>query len=129
MTYDVSTLYTKLPHDKLNSKLSLIITLLVMLLKEGAKLLLDYLIILEYTGRKKQMGNLVITTVNHLIENCYFIVGKVTLKQAIGIQMGVDHAPSWANLFLYSYEEEYISSLFSSDQIKARYFHLTKPFI
>ena len=100
-----------------------------MLLKEGAKLLLDYLIILEYTGRKKQMGNLVITTVNHLIENCYFIVGKVTMKQAIGIQMGVDHAPSRANLFLYSYEEEYISSLFSSDQIKARYFHLTKPFI
>ena len=100
MTYDVSTLYTKLPHDKLNSKLSLIITLLVMLLKEGAKLLLDYLIILEYTGRKKQMGNLVITTVNHLIENCYFIVGKVTMKQVIGIQMGVDHAPSW-EIFSY----------------------------
>ena len=30
---------------------------------------------------------------------------------------------------IYSYEEEYISSLISSDKIKARHFHSTKHFI
>ena len=51
------------------------------------------------------------------------------MKQALGIPMGIDSAPFWANLFLYSYEEEYISLLISPDKIKARHSHLTKRFI
>ena len=43
--------------------------------------------------------------------------------------MGIDPAPLWANLSLYSYEEEYMASLISSDKIKARYFPSTERFI
>ena len=42
--------------------------------------------------------------------------------------MGIDQAPFWANLFLYSYEEEHMPSLIFSDKINARYFHSTKRF-
>ena len=54
------------------------------------------------------------------------------MKKTIEIPMGIDIAPFWANLFLYSYEEEYmpsLQSLISSDEIKARHFYSTKRFI
>ena len=37
--------------------------------------------------------------INHLIENCNFNVRNVTMKQVIGIPMGIDLAPFWPNLF------------------------------
>ena len=43
--------------------------------------------------------------------------------------MGIDPAPFWANLYLYTYETEYISSLIQRDKCKARHFHATKRFI
>ena len=43
--YDISTLYTKLPHDKLKSKLS---SMFVLPLEEVAKVLLDYLIMEQH---------------------------------------------------------------------------------
>ena len=49
--------------------------------------------------------------------------------QAIGIPKGIDSAPFWPNDFLHSYEEEYMSSLISSDIIKSSDFHSTKGFI
>ena len=51
------------------------------------------------------------------------------MRQCIGIPMGIDPAPFWANLFLYTYEENYISSLMSVDPVKARHFHSTRRFI
>ena len=51
------------------------------------------------------------------------------MRQAIGIPMGIDPAPFWANLFLYTYEEAYISNLISTDPVKARYLNSTKRFI
>ena len=69
------------------------------------------------------------TATNHLIENCYFNVGSVAMKEAISIPLGIDPAPFWANLFLHSCEEEYMSSLISSDKIKTRHFHSTECFI
>ena len=67
-------------------------------------------------------------TVSNLRENCYFNVGNVKMKKAIEIPMGIDPTPFCSNLCLYSYEE-YMSSLFSSDKIKARHFDSTKRFI
>ena len=42
------------------------------------------------------------------------------MKQAIDIAVGIDPAPFLAYLFLYSYEEEYMQPLISSDRIKTR---------
>ena len=51
--------------------------------------------------------------------------GSPLLRQN-GIPMGTDPAPFWANLFLYTYENEYISGLISNDKVKSRHFHTTK---
>jgi len=67
--------------------------------------------------------------VKHLIQNCLFTVGNIVMRQAIGIPMGIDPAPFWANLFLYRYEERYMTDLILSDRNKARRFHSTKRFI
>ena len=50
------------------------------------------------------------------------------MKQTIGIPMEIDPTPFLGESFYY-YEEEYTSSLISSDTIKARDFHLTKRFL
>ena len=68
-------------------------------------------------------------SLRHLIENCYFLVGNTMLRQQIGIPMGIDPAPFWANLFLYTYEDEFMSDLVSNDKVKARHFNSTKRFI
>ena len=62
-----------------------------------------------YWEKKPEEGlgfskTLIKKTINYLIENCYFNLGSVTMKQAIGIPMEIDPVPE--NLFLYSYEEE-----------------------
>ena len=38
-----------------------------------------------------------------MLENCFFNLGNVAMKQAIGIPLGIDLAPFWGNLFLYSF--------------------------
>ena len=66
--------------------------------------------------------------VNYLIESCLFDVGNTILKELIDIPMGIDYAPFWANLFLYSCNEEYMLSLISSDEITLRHFQSIKHF-
>jgi len=131
-TYDFSTLYTKIPHHILIQRLSAIINFVY---KGGDK----NCIRLSSNGTafwgKKAKGCVGFTktslliTIKYLIQNCYFVVGDTTLRQAIGIPMGIDPAPFWANLFLYTYEEEYMSSLILTNKMKARHFHSTKRFI
>ena len=60
--------------------------------------------------------------VKHLIQNCYFSVGNIVLRQAIGIPMGIDPTPFWANLFLYQFEQRYMANLIDSDKVKACHF-------
>ena len=51
------------------------------------------------------------------------------MRQNIGIPMGIDPAPFWANLFLYTYEHDYIEKLIKEDRVKAKHFHSTFRFI
>ena len=51
------------------------------------------------------------------------------MRQKIGIPMGIDPAPFWANLFLYTYEHNYIKELIKTDRVKAKHFHSTFRFI
>ena len=102
MQHDISTLHTELTHYKLKSKLSSIVDFVfkggvktfIRLSKSGA----------AYWG-KKAKGELgfskssLKTAMNHLTENCYFNVGNVSMKQAIGIPIGIDSVPFCANLF------------------------------
>ena len=50
-------------------------------------------------------------------------------KQDVGIPMGIDPAPFWANLFLYFFESKYVKDLISLGSQKAYKFHGTGRFI
>ena len=65
---------------------------------------------------KQQMKN----AVSYLLSNCYFTVGSKIFKQVIGIPMGSDPAPFFANLFLFYYESKWVNNLKKKDMIKAR---------
>ena len=57
------------------------------------------------------------------------MIGNSLLRQKIVIPVEIDPSPFRANLFLYTYENEYMSELISNDKVKARHFHSTKCFI
>ena len=74
---------SKLPHDKLKSKLSSITDFTF----KGrlTKLLSDYLIMMQHTGGKDKKGlrfskTSLKTVINYLKEKCYFHFGNVTIK-------------------------------------------------
>ncbi len=131
-TYDFSTLYTTIPHNQLISRLSHVIYFIFeggdrkcIRISENGDAFWGKMIRGKVGFSKQSLK----TAVKFLIENCYFQVGDVTMRQAIGIPMGIDPAPFWANLFLYTYENDYIENLITSDKVKARHFHSTKRFI
>ena len=54
----------------------------------------------------------------HLISNSFFTVGNLVFLLSIGILMGIDPAPFWANLYLHHFEPEIISTLSHFDRYR-----------
>ena len=54
--------------------------------------------------------------VEHLICKSYFQIGNKLLVQNIGIPMGIDPAPFWANLYLHRLEYDYMISLIKTNK-------------
>jgi hypothetical protein len=112
-TYDFSTLYTAIPHDKLKTRMSELI------IKSFNSNNWDFITVGKYKASwsKKIKPSLcftcdeVIKLINWLIDNTYVTVGNQVFKQCIGIPMGTDCAPYLANLFLFSYEFEFMNNL------------------
>jgi hypothetical protein len=50
--------------------------------------------------------------VEFLINNIYVVVGGQVFQQSAGIPMGTNCAPFLADLFLYSYEAEFIQTFY-----------------
>jgi hypothetical protein len=136
-TYDFSTLYTKLPHDDLIKNLNKIVDFV----SKGGNHEKDgnrkYLTVqgTSVFWSKKKHGKTSLTKqqikllTTHLIKETYFQVGNLLFRQCIGIPMGIDPAPFWANLHLYSYESDFITSLISSDKRRAMKFRYATRFI
>ena len=102
-TYDFSTLYTTLPHDKLIKRLCNVIDFVF----EGGNR--THICISKNNvayWEKKSKDNIAFskstltTSLKHLIQHCYFMVGNSLLRQKIVIPMAIDSGPFWANLFL-----------------------------
>ena len=53
--------------------------------------------------------------VDHLISQSFFSIGNLVFRQCIGIPMGIDPAPFWANLYLYSFESKFIKRLITTE--------------
>ena len=51
-----------------------------------------------------------------LIDNIFVQFGGRLFRQAIGIPMGTNCAPLFADLFLYSYENEFLDNMIRSGQ-------------
>ena len=71
----------------------------------------------------------VIAAVEFLLKNCFFNVGNKVLRQIIGLPMGGDPAPFWANLFLFFFEHKWIKKMRQTNNLIARKFSQTFRFI
>ena len=61
--------------------------------------------------------------VKHLITRTYFVVGNLIIRESIGIPMGIDPTPFWANLYLYFHEHEFITGLMASEKNQTVYWY------
>ena len=125
-SFDFSTLYTKIPHNKLIDVLNKIIDFAF---KGGTRNKIS----ISKSGSANWVNKSVPSTnvytkasiteaVSYLIKNCYFKLGNKLFRQDIGIPMGSDPAPAFANVFLFHYESSWLNSVKKTNNILARKF-------
>ena len=128
VTYDFSTLYTSIPHDKLKTQMSWVIE------KAFTGMNKKYMKINKFCARwsnKKDFkpdvsfldSETLIKMIAWLIDNTYVRIGDKVFRQVIGIPMGTDCAPFLANLFLFSYEFQWMN-----EKLKKKDFYLLQKF-
>ena len=72
----------------------------------------------------------IVNMLEFLLDNIFVMFGGQIFQQTIGIPMGTDCVPLLADLFLYSYEAEFIQGLLKSGKKKlAQSFNLTYRYI
>ena len=129
-TYDFSTLYTTIPHTKLKARLFELIKN-AFKCKNGKKRY-EYIVVGHNStyfvkntsnAKNKYTEDDIVRMLDFLIDNIFVECGGVIFEQVIGIPMGTNCAPLLADLFLYSYEAEFIQTL-----IKSGKRHLAKSF-
>ena len=136
-SYDFSTLYTTIPHEKLKLRLGDIIKS-TFFHKNGSRRykflvihpLGNYFVREHTDSSNKYTEDDIIQMLNFLIDNIFVVFGGRVFQQTIGIPMGTNCAPLLADLFLYSYEAEYMQRLLSNKQKKlAACFNFTFRYI
>ena len=136
-TYDFSTLYTTIPHSKLKSRLTELIRN-AFRFKNGKKRY-EYIVVGYKStyfvkdhseAKNKYTEDDIVRMLEFLIDNIFVECGGVIFQQVIGIPMGTNCAPLLADLFLYSYEAEFIQTLTKSGKRHlAKSFHFTYRYI
>ena len=134
-TFDFSTLYTNIDLTDLKNRLA-------QLINDIFTKIPKYLIINTNTknvryGNKpiesKNTINLtpekIIEHLNFLIDNIYTTFNNETYQQIIGIPMGTDCAPLLANLYLHTYEFEFLQNLRNKNPKLAKTFSDTSRYI
>ena len=128
-TFDFSTLYTKIEHTSLIEELNNIVDLAFNGGERkyiGINNKIAFWSSYKYKNFSKKDIKLAI---KHLICECYFTIGNSVFIQTIGIPMGIDPAPFWANLYLHQFENRFMKDLLKSDIMTARRFHGCSRFI
>ena len=115
-TYDFSTLYTMIPHDKLIERIEKVVRMgfdtskknFIRVNKRNA----------TWAEKLPAKPSLIYYDIENLMErikfllnNLYIIYGGKIYKQVIGIPIGSDCSQDLANLFLFSYEYDHVKSL------------------
>ena len=134
-TFDFSTLYIPPPHDKLKTRLKETIHKAFSHRNYGSKcVVLGYNS--TYFSNKIQKRKTcyseeqVISILEFLIDNIFVSYGGTLFQQVVGIPMGTNCAPLLADLFLYSYESEFLQKLVKDKKIhETRAFNFTYRYI
>ena len=132
-TYDFSTLYTNIPHDDLLEKLNEIIDIVF---AGGPK---EFILVDENEARwASDIRNNKTTALNkdslkrlvsHLIKDSFFKVGNKIFRQYIGIPIGLDPSPFFANLYLHRYEHRFMIDTIKNQMKIAKKFGMCARFI
>ena len=81
-------------------------------------------------GDNKYTANDICKMIEFLVDNIYVRFGGQLFRQMVGIPMGTNCAPLLADLFLYSYENEFLDKLVKEGKRKlARKFNLSYRYI
>ena len=136
-SFDFSTLYTTIPHDKLKSKLKAIIN--QCFFHKNGNRRFQYVVIgykdtyfvRDHSDAPQMYSDAgVIKMLEYLIDNSFVEFGGRIFQQTIGIPMGTNCAPLLADLFLYSYEAEFVQSLLQAGKKHlAQQFNFTYRYI
>ena len=132
-SFDFSTLYTNIPHSKLLEELSAIVKFMF---KGGTRnsIYIDKYGIAhwsKYVNKSHSNYDLdkILRAVKYLLDNCHFQFGNKLFRQIVGIPMGSDPAPYFANLFLYRYESRWLNRMKKENNVLARKFGRVFRFI
>ena len=136
-SFDFSTLYTTIPHQKLKSRLATIIRnsfihkngnrryKFLVLGREG-----PYFVKEHSDSKNNYTEDDIIKMLEFLVENIFVVFGGNVFQQIIGNPMGTNCAHLLADIFLYPYEAEFIQSLLSNEKKKlASQFNFTYRYI
>ena len=131
-TYDFSTLYTNIPHDKLKTRMADVISKAYE--GSGKTYISVYSTSASFVNKHKQdtkayTKDQLIEMMNYLIDNCYVTCGDSLFRQEIGIPVGTDCAPFLANQFLYSYEHEWMMKMKKTNPQLARQLNRSARYI
>ena len=136
-TWDFSTLYTKIPHDKLKTKVAKFIRKMYNIVTDSKKA--EIFITCSDKSKKayfsKSRSNInisfsaeeLIKHVRIIVDNSYIIFRNKVFRQIVGIPMGTNCAPFLANIFLHMYEYEYLQKLVDEGRIREAK-HLAQTF-
>jgi hypothetical protein len=120
-----STLYTTIPHNKLKSRLFQIIDNYI-LNKNGTrkyKFLVigkqDTYFVKHHSDSPYKYSEADIKSMlGFVVDNIYVVFEDQVFQQSVGIPMGTNCAPLSADLFLYSYEAEFVQKLLRNNNKK-----------
>ena len=131
-TWDFSTLYTTIPHVLLKEKMSSLVDFAFG--KEKKTYIAANKDRAFWTNKLVKRYKCVTAQVlkdyiNYLIDNIYVTLGNTIHKQIIGIPMGISCAPLLANLFLMTFEYEYMEKLEKKNIHSARNLNNTFRYI
>ena len=136
-SFDFSTLYTTIPHQKLKERLASIIRN-AFIYKNGNRrykyLVLGheetYFVKEHSDSKNKYSEEDIIKMLEFLVDNIFVVLAGKVFQQTVGIPMGTNCAPLLADIFLYSYEADFIQSLLSTGKKHlASRFNLTYRYI
>ena len=130
-TFDFSTLYTKIPHAKLIEVLHS--TAKSVFNDTNRKFVCVSINNAYFVKNKSKYFMFNVDDVNicckFLVDNAYFRIGDAIFRQTIGIPMGSDPAPFFANLFLSYFEAKWVKFQTNDNINKARSLIFTFRFI